>query len=58
LYGSSLAEAMNASTAYDTIAVLSILFEIQKEDNPDLSPITECQYRTKFYKIHYCKLLS
>jgi hypothetical protein len=38
---------MNTSTAYDTIAVLSILFEIQKEDNPDLSPITECQYRPK-----------
>lgn len=41
LYGSSLPEAMNNSKSYDTIAVLSVLFEIQKEDNPDMKPITD-----------------
>ena len=41
LYGSNLSEAMNTSTAYDTIAVLSVIFEIQKEDNPDMNPITD-----------------
>lgn len=41
LYGSNLAEAMNNSKAYDTIAVLSVLFEIQEEDNPDMMPITD-----------------
>jgi hypothetical protein len=41
LYGSNLSEAMNTSTAYDTIAVLSVIFEIQKEDNPDMKPITD-----------------
>jgi hypothetical protein len=32
---------MNTSTAYDTIAVLSVIFEIQNEDNPDMNPITD-----------------
>jgi len=41
LYGSNLGEAMNNSKAYDTIAVISILFEIQNEDNPSMEPITE-----------------
>jgi hypothetical protein len=41
MYGSSLAEAMNKSSAYDTVAVIGILFEIQHEDNPNMEPITE-----------------
>jgi len=41
MYGSNLGEAMNNSKAYDTIAAISILFEIQKEDNPAMEPITE-----------------
>ena len=50
LYGSNLGEAMNNSKAYDTIAVISILFEIQKEDNPSLEPITEGKFTKVYFK--------
>ena len=41
LAGSSVPDAMNNSKAFDTLAVISILFEIRGEDNPAIHPITD-----------------
>jgi len=39
-YGSRLAEVVAKSKgAYDTLAVLSVFFQIQSKDNPNFNPL-------------------
>ena len=41
-YGSNLHEALaNSGNAYNTLAVLGVMFEVQEEDNPLLKPIVD-----------------
>jgi carbonic anhydrase len=41
-FGSSMVEALNNSgKAYNTLAVLAVMFEVQEEDNPMLKPIVD-----------------
>ncbi len=41
-YGSRLDEAIvNGNGSYNTLAVLGIMFDIQKNDNPKFAPIVD-----------------
>ena len=41
-FGSSLIEALsNAGNAYNALAVLSVMFQVQEEDNPLIQPIVD-----------------
>ena len=41
-FGSNLAEALATSgKAYNTLAVLAVMFTVQEEDNPMLQPIVD-----------------
>ena len=54
LAGSNVADAMNNSKAFNTLAVISILFEIQEEDNPAIHPITDGNHhRTESPDLEY-----
>ena len=41
-FGSSMVEALNNSgKAYNTLAVLAVMFDVEEEDNPMLKPIVD-----------------
>ncbi len=51
-FGSNMVEALNNSgKAYNTLAVLAVMFEVQEEDNPMLQPIVE---GWRFYQQFNC----
>ena len=57
LAGSSVPDAMNNSKAFDTLAVISILFEIKGEDNPAIHPITEGNRKSNTKQAALCRLI-
>ena len=41
-FGSNLTDALrNSNKAFNTLAVLAVMFEVQDEDNPLLKPIVD-----------------
>ena len=45
-YGSELFDALtNSKGSYDTIAVLSVLFKIKNNDNPNFDPLVKGKHR-------------